>query len=48
MKNLHNEELNDLYSSPYIILLNKSRRAVHVAHMGRGELYTGFWLGNLK
>jgi len=20
----------------------------HVAHMGRGEAYTGFWLGNLK
>jgi len=34
---LHNEELNDLYSSPNIVLVIKSRRmrlARHVAHMG--------------
>jgi hypothetical protein len=34
---LHNEELNDLYSSPNIVRVMKSRRmrcAVHVAHMG--------------
>ena len=34
---LHNEELNDLYSSPYIIWVIKSRRMTwvgHVAHMG--------------
>ena len=33
----HNEELNDLYSSPIIIRTNKSRRmrwAGHVARMG--------------
>ena len=38
--NLHNEELNDLYSSPNIIRVIKSRRARwagHVARMGRGE-----------
>jgi hypothetical protein len=34
---LHNEELNDLYSSPNIVLVIKSRRmrwARHVARMG--------------
>ena len=34
---LHNEELNDLYSSPNIVLVIKSRRmrwAGHVARMG--------------
>ena len=36
-RKLHNEELNDLYSSPNIIRVIKSRRirlARHVAHMG--------------
>ena len=36
-KRLHNEELNDLYSSPNIVRVIKSRRirwAVHVARMG--------------
>ena len=45
-KILHNEELNDLYCSPTILRVIKSRRtrwAVHVARMGRGETYTGFW-----
>jgi hypothetical protein len=39
-RRLHNEELNDLYSSPNIILLIKSRRmrrAGHVARMGEGK-----------
>jgi len=43
---LHNEELNDLYSSPNIIRVIKSRRmrwARHVARMGREEACTGFW-----
>ena len=34
-RKLHNEELNDLYSSPNIVQVIKSRRmrwAVHVAH----------------
>jgi hypothetical protein len=37
---LHNEELNDLYSSPNIIRVFKSRRmrwAGHVARMGEGK-----------
>jgi hypothetical protein len=41
---LHNEELN-LYWSPKIVPVIKSRKmrwARHVAHMGRGEAYTGF------
>ena len=36
-RSLHNEELNDLYSSPNIIRVIKSRKmrwAGHVAHMG--------------
>jgi len=37
---LHNEELNDLYSSPNIVRVIKSRRmrwAGHVARMGQGR-----------
>jgi hypothetical protein len=37
-RKLHNEELNDLYISPNIILVKKSRRirwAGHVARMGK-------------
>ena len=50
-RKLHNEELNDLYSSPSIFRVIKSRRmrwAGHVAHMGERRLYTGFWWGNLR
>jgi hypothetical protein len=39
-KRLHNEELNDLYSSPNIIRVIKARRmrwAGHVARMGKGR-----------
>jgi hypothetical protein len=39
-RRLHNEELNDLYSSPNIIRMIKSRRmmqAGHVARMGEGR-----------
>ena len=48
---LHNEELSDLYSLPDFVRVVKSRRmgwAGHVARMGRGEVCTGFWLGNLR
>ena len=42
-RKLHNEELNDLYSSPSIVRVIKSRRirwAVHVARMGeRRDVY---------
>jgi hypothetical protein len=43
-RKLHNEELNDLYSLPYIVRVVKSRRmrwAGHVARMGRREVCTG-------
>jgi len=39
-RRLHNEELNDLNSSPYIVRVIKSRRmrwAGHVARMGDKE-----------
>jgi len=47
----HNDELNDLYSTVNNVRVIKSRRmrwAGHVARMGRGEVYTGFWCGNLR
>jgi hypothetical protein len=50
-RKLHNDELHDLYSSPNIVRVIKSRRmrwAGHVASMGRGEVLTGFWLGGPK
>ena len=50
-RKLHNEELKDLYSSPNIIRVIKSRKmrwAGYVARMGRGEVYTRFWWGNLR
>jgi hypothetical protein len=49
---MHNEECNDLYSSPNVIRVIKSRRmrwAGHVTHMvERGGAYRAFVLGNLK
>jgi hypothetical protein len=54
-RKLHNDELHSLYSSPNIVGMIKSRRrrrrrrwVGHVAHMGRGEMFTGFWLGGPK
>jgi len=44
-RKLHNEELNDLYCSPNIVRVIKSRRmrwAERVARMGREETYTVF------
>jgi hypothetical protein len=44
-RKLHKEELNDLYRSPDIIRMIKSRKmrwAGHVARMGKGEVHTGF------
>ena len=41
-RRLHNEELNDLYSSPNIVWVIKSRRmrwAGHVARMGESGVY---------
>jgi hypothetical protein len=50
-RKLPNEELNDLYSSPSTVRVINSRRmrwTGHVARMGEREVYTGFWLGNLR
>jgi len=47
-RKLHNEELNDLYSSPNIIQMIKSRRmrwAGHVARMGKGRGLYRFLVG---
>jgi hypothetical protein len=51
LRKLHYEELNDLYSSPYIFQVIKSRRmrwAGHLARMGERRGVTGFWRVNLK
>ena len=48
---LHNEELNDLYSSPNVTQVIQSRRKrweEHVAHMGGGEVHIRFCWGNGK
>jgi hypothetical protein len=45
-RKLHNEELHNLYFSPSIIRMIKSRRmrwARHIAHMGRKRLRIGRW-----
>jgi hypothetical protein len=50
-RKLHNDELHSLYSSPNIVRVIKSSRmrwAGHVARMGRGEVFTRFWLGGPK
>jgi len=50
-RKLYNEELNDLYSSPNIVRVLKSRRmrwTGHVARMEEVEACTGFWCGILK
>jgi hypothetical protein len=44
-RRLHNEELRDLYSSPSIIRMIKSRmmrKAGHVARMGRRGMRVGY------
>ena len=50
-RKLHNEELNDLYSSPNIVRV-KSRKngmcGACSAYRGGGEAYRGFWWGNLS
>jgi len=51
LRKLHNEELNDQYSSPNIVLVMKAeimRWAGQVACMGRVEVYTGFCWGNVR
>ena len=48
-RRLHNEELNDLYNSPNIVRVVKSRRmrwAGHVARMGEERGCIGSWWGD--
>jgi hypothetical protein len=50
-RKLHNEELNDLYSSLNIVRVIKSRImrwAGRIARIGRVDMYTGLWWGNLR
>jgi len=50
-RRFHNEELNDLYSSPNIVRMIKLRRmrwAVHVARMGEERGCIGSWWGNRR
>jgi len=50
-RKLHNDELHDLYSSPNIVRVIKSRRmrwTGHVARVGRGKVFVEFRLGCLK
>ena len=50
-RRLHNEELNDFYSSPYILMVIKSRRmrwAGHVARMVEERGCIGSWWGNRR
>ena len=51
VEKIHDEEFNDLSSSPNMFGVTKSRRmrwAGHVARVGLGDAYTWFWWGNLK
>jgi hypothetical protein len=50
-RRMHNEELHNLYSLPYIIKVVKSRRTRwvgHVACMGEIKMHTIFWLKCMK
>jgi len=50
-RRLRNEKTNDVYSSPNIFQVIKSRRmrwAGHVARMGERRGVYRFWWGNLK
>jgi len=50
-RRLHNDELNDLYSSPNIVQVIKLRRmrwAGHVARMGEERECIGSWWGNCR
>jgi hypothetical protein len=50
-RKLHNEELHNLYSSPSIIRMIKSKRmrwAGHVAGIRRRGMYIGYWWESQK
>jgi len=42
-RRLHNEELNDLYSSPNIVRVIKSRRMRWAGHVRRGGCIGSWW-----
>jgi hypothetical protein len=42
-RKLHNEELNDLYSSPSFVWVIKSRRTRWVGHVWRRGMYRVWW-----
>jgi hypothetical protein len=50
-RKLHNEELHNLYGSPSIIRIIKSRSmrwSGHVTHMGGREMHVGLWWESQK
>ena len=50
-RKLHNEEFNDVYSSPNIVRMIHLRRmkwARHVVHMGESRGVYGVWWGNRR
>jgi hypothetical protein len=50
-RKMHNEELHNLYSSPNIIRIIKSRRMRwegHVARMGETRMHIGYWWESQK
>jgi hypothetical protein len=50
-RKLHNEKLHNLYSSPSIIRMIKSRRmrlTRNVARMGRRGMHVGYWWESQK
>jgi hypothetical protein len=50
-RKLHNEELNDLYSSPTIVRVIRSRRmgwTGHVARMGAGKRLVQGFVGQIR
>jgi hypothetical protein len=50
-RKLHNEEIRNLYSSPNIIRMIKSRRmrwVGHVARMGKRGMHIGYWWESQK
>jgi hypothetical protein len=46
-RKLYNEELHDLFSSPTVVVVIKSRRMRCVGHVAL-MVCTGFWWGNLR
>jgi hypothetical protein len=47
-RKLHNEELHNLYSSPNIIRMIKSRRMRWAGHVARMGMSVGYWRKSQK